>query len=148
MVQGYWAIVVGLGVASFDPVGAVSFVAAVSLGASRGRLLVRSAASVGTSLVLSLAAVLGLGPTIHRLLRHLELTGRQQPWLILAVGVACLAWACGDAATRRRPPSPPGPHARCPRRVWRPPATRTWGLIAAGPIAVAAAAIRLLGPAR
>lgn len=96
----FWVPVVVLGVAGFDPVGAFTFMGAAAVGATKRKLALLAVTSVGTSVVLSLLAVLGLGATIHSLLErlHVHPSREQQGWALLVGGLILLGWGILRAA--------------------------------------------------
>lgn len=89
-----WLPMLVLGIAGFDPVGAITFVAAAALGVNRRRLGLFTLTAVGTSAILSVAAPLGLGGVIRQLTHRLphHATRGEVSIAFLAAGVILLGW--------------------------------------------------------
>lgn len=92
----------GLGLAGFDPLGAIVFMAAMAAGARRAALTTLGVTTVATTSLLGLLAVLGLGPTIHRWEERLHPSSFAWHMSAMTVGAGLLAWGVRRLTHRDR----------------------------------------------
>lgn len=86
-------LVIALGVAGFDPLGALVLIGAMALKARRRAILVLLVSTVGTTLLLALVLSSTLGRWVTELLRRIREPGHLvRGGLVVAVGVASVAW--------------------------------------------------------
>lgn len=103
---------VGLGIAGFDPFGALLVAGALSIGASRWAALSFTLASAVVPISLALVAGHTLGPVIAAIEQRVQLPASVWVVVTFAVGVAMIGWA---ALRLLRPPVERVEHA--PRNV-------------------------------
>lgn len=100
------AAVIALGVAGFDPLGALTLIAAVTAGARRAAIAALTLVTLGGTWLLCVVGSSTVGALLRGLVHRLDVVPREVwGWVALVVGLALIGWGVWRLM-RREPPTP------------------------------------------